>query len=141
MKNNIIQIQKLYKSFAKNEILKGIDFDINKGDVSCIIGPSGSGKSTFLRCINLLERPTSGKIIYNGENVLKNGYNIDKYRSKVGMVFQQFNLFNNLSIIENCTVGQIKVLKKNKTDARKNAIKFLEKVQNAEKRINGTIPN
>lgn len=129
MKNNIIQIQKLYKSFAKNEILKGIDFDINKGDVSCIIGPSGSGKSTFLRCINLLERPTSGKIIYNGENVLKNGYNIDKYRSKVGMVFQQFNLFNNLSIIENCTVGQIKVLKKNKTDARKNAIKFLEKVQ------------
>lgn len=129
MKNNIIQIQKLYKSFAKNEILKGIDFDINKGDVSCIIGPSGSGKSTFLRCINLLERPTAGKIIYNGENVLKNGYNIDKYRSKVGMVFQQFNLFNNLSIIENCTVGQIKVLKKNKTDARKNAIKFLEKVQ------------
>lgn len=129
MENNIIQIQKLYKSFDRNEILKGIDFNINKGDVSCIIGPSGSGKSTFLRCINLLERPTSGKIIYNGENVLKSGYNIDKYRSKVGMVFQQFNLFNNLSIIENCTVGQIKVLKKNKTDARKHAIKFLEKVQ------------
>ncbi len=129
MENSIIQIKKLYKSFDRNEILKGIDFNINKGDVSCIIGPSGSGKSTFLRCINLLERPTSGKIIYNGDNVLKSEYNIDKYRSKVGMVFQQFNLFNNLSIIENCTIGQIKVLKKNKTDARKNAIKFLEKVQ------------
>ena len=129
MENSIIQIKKLYKSFDRNEILKGIDFNINKGDVSCIIGPSGSGKSTFLRCINLLERPTSGKIIYNGDNVLKSEYNIDKYRSKVGMVFQQFNLFNNLSIIENCTIGQIKVLKKNKANARKHAIKFLEKVQ------------
>ncbi|MDO4504428.1 MAG: amino acid ABC transporter ATP-binding protein [Clostridia bacterium] len=129
MENSIIQIKKLYKSFDRTEILKGIDFNINKGDVSCIIGPSGSGKSTFLRCINLLERPTSGKIIYNGDNVLKSEYNIDKYRSKVGMVFQQFNLFNNLSIIENCTIGQIKVLKKNKANARKHAIKFLEKVQ------------
>ena len=129
MENSIIQIKKLYKSFDRNEILKGIDFNINKGDVSCIIGPSGSGKSTFLRCITLLERPTSGKIIYNGDNVLKSEYNIDKYRSKVGMVFQQFNLFNNLSIIENCTIGQIKVLKKNKANARKHAIKFLEKVQ------------
>ena len=129
MENSIIQIKKLYKSFDRTEILKGIDFNINKGDVSCIIGPSGSGKSTFLRCINLLERPTSGKIIYNGDNVLKSEYNIDKYRSKVGMVFQQFNLFNNLSIIENCTIVQIKVLKKNKANARKHAIKFLEKVQ------------
>lgn len=129
MENNIIKINKLCKSFGNMKVLNGIDFTINKGDVSCIIGPSGSGKSTFLRCINLLEMPSSGEILYKGENVLKDSYDVDKYRSKVGMVFQQFNLFNNLSVLENCTIGQIKVLKKNHSDARKNAIKFLERVQ------------
>lgn len=131
MENNIIKINKLCKSFGSINVLSNVDFNINKGDVSCIIGPSGSGKSTFLRCINLLEIPTSGEILYKGENVLKNNYNVDMYRSKVGMVFQQFNLFNNLNVLENCTVGQIKVLKKNHVDAKKNAIKFLERVQMA----------
>ncbi len=128
---NIIKINNLRKSFGESNVLKGIDFSINKGDVSCIIGPSGSGKSTFLRCINLLEIPTSGEILYKGENVLGRNYNVDIYRSKVGMVFQQFNLFNNLNVLENCMVGQVKVLKKNHAEARKNAIKFLEKVQMA----------
>ena len=128
---NIIKINNLRKSFGESNVLKGIDFSINKGDVSCIIGPSGSGKSTFLRCINLLEEPTSGEILYKGENVLGRNYNVDMYRSKVGMVFQQFNLFNNLNVLENCMVGQVKVLKKNHSDAKKNAIKFLEKVQMA----------
>lgn len=84
---NIIKINNLRKSFGESNVLKGIDFSINKGDVSCIIGPSGSGKSTFLRCINLLEEPTSGEILYKGENVLGRNYNVDMYRSKVGMVF------------------------------------------------------
>lgn len=126
---NIIKINNLRKSFGEADVLKGIDFSINKGDVSCIIGPSGSGKSTFLRCINLLEIPTSGEILYKGENVLGKSYNVDMYRSKVGMVFQQFNLFNNLNVLENCMVGQIKVLKRNHSESRKNALKFLEKVQ------------
>ena len=126
---SIIKINNLRKSFGESVVLKGIDFRINKGDVSCIIGPSGSGKSTFLRCINLLETPTSGEILYKGENVLNRNYNVDMYRSKVGMVFQQFNLFNNLNVLENCMVGQIKVLKKGHSEARKNALKFLEKVQ------------
>ena len=128
---NIIKINNLRKSFGESNVLKVIDCSINKGDVSCIIGPSGSGKSTFLRCINLLEIPTSGEILYKGENVLGRNYNVDIYRSKVGMVFQQFNLFNNLNVLENCMVGQVKVLKKNHAEARKNAIKFLEKVQMA----------
>lgn len=126
---SIIKINNLRKSFGESVVLKGINFRINKGDVSCIIGPSGSGKSTFLRCINLLETPTSGEILYKGENVLNRNYNVDMYRSKVGMVFQQFNLFNNLNVLENCMVGQIKVLKKGHSEARKNALKFLEKVQ------------
>lgn len=126
---NIIKINNLRKSFGEANVLKGIDFSVNKGDVSCIIGPSGSGKSTFLRCINLLEMPTSGEILYKGENVLNHNYNVDMYRSKVGMVFQQFNLFNNLNVLENCIVGQMKVLKKKYSESRKNALRFLEKVQ------------
>ena len=129
MENNLIEIKNLKKSFGKINVLKGIDFSIKKGDVSCIIGPSGSGKSTFLRCINLLDYPTSGEIIYKGENVLKNNYNVDFYRSKVGMVFQQFNLFNNMNVLDNCTIGQVKVLKKDYNSAKENALKFLEKVQ------------
>ena len=126
---NIIKINNLRKSFGEANVLKGIDFSVNKGDVSCIIGPSGSGKSTFLRCINLLEMPTSGEILYKGENVLNHNYNVDMYRSKVGMDFQQFNLFNNLNVLENCIVGQMKVLKKKYSESRKNALRFLEKVQ------------
>lgn len=129
MSKNIISISKLKKSFNGNRILKGVDYNINEGDVSCIIGPSGSGKSTFLRCINLLERPDSGEIIYENKNILSEGYNADAYRSRVGMVFQQFNLFNNLSVLENCTIGPIKVLKQNPEESRKNAIKFLDQVQ------------
>lgn len=127
--SNIITIKNLHKSFGENNILNGIDFSINKGDVSCIIGPSGSGKSTFLRCINLLDYPTQGEILYKGKNVLEDKYDVDHYRSKVGMVFQQFNLFNNLNVLENCMVGQVKVLKKKESEARENALKFLEKVQ------------
>jgi putative lysine transport system ATP-binding protein len=129
MEKNIIKIVDLKKSFGANTVLNGIDFSINKGDVSCIIGPSGSGKSTFLRCINLLEYPTSGEILYKGENVLDDSYNVDFYRSKVGMVFQQFNLFSNLNVLENCTVGQMKVLKKSPDEAKENAMNFLDKVQ------------
>lgn len=129
MENNLIEIKNLKKSFNGLDVLKGINFNIKKGDVACIIGPSGSGKSTFLRCINLLEYPTSGEIIYKGQNVLKDNYNVDFYRSKVGMVFQQFNLFNNMSVLDNCTIGQIKVLKRDPKEAKKIALEFLEKVQ------------
>ena len=126
---NVIEVKNLKKSFGNNSILKGVNYTLKEGDVSCIIGPSGSGKSTFLRCLNLLERPDSGEIIYEGQNILKAGYNIDKYRSNVGMVFQQFNLFNNLSVLENCMIGPIKVLKQKPEDARKRAEKCLEQVQ------------
>ena len=129
MENNLIEIKNLKKSFGSLNVLRGVDFSIKKGDVSCIIGPSGSGKSTFLRCINLLEYPTSGEIIYKGENVLSDNYDVDFYRSKVGMVFQQFNLFNNMNVLDNCTIGQVKVLKKDYNSAKENALKFLEKVQ------------
>lgn len=129
MSKNIIDIKNLRKSFGGNRILKGVNYSINEGDVSCIIGPSGSGKSTFLRCINLLERPDDGEIIYENKNVLSERYNVDKYRANVGMVFQQFNLFNNLSVIENCIVGPVKVLKRNPEEAKKYAIKFLDQVQ------------
>ena len=129
MDNNIITIKNLHKSFGENNILNGIDFSVNKGDVSCIIGPSGSGKSTFLRCINLLDYPTQGEIIYKGKNVLEDKYDVDLYRSKVGMVFQQFNLFNNLNVLDNCMVGQVKVLKRKESVAKENALKFLDKVQ------------
>lgn len=126
---NVIEVKNLKKSFGNNSILKGINYTLKEGDVSCIIGPSGSGKSTFLRCLNLLERPDSGEIIYEGQNILKGGYNVDKYRSNVGMVFQQFNLFNNLSVLENCMIGPIKVLKQKPEEARKRAEKCLEQVQ------------
>ena len=129
MSKNIISIRSLKKSFGSNEILKGVNYEINEGDVACIIGPSGSGKSTFLRCINLLERPDSGEIIYEGKNVLSEEYNVNQYRAKVGMVFQQFNLFNNLNVLENCIIGPVKVLKKDPTESKKLAMKFLSQVR------------
>ncbi|CZQ85165.1 amino acid ABC transporter ATP-binding protein [Trichococcus collinsii] len=124
----VIDVQHLKKNFGQHEVLKDIDFSVNKGEVVCIIGSSGSGKSTLLRCINLLEKPTAGEIIYNGENVLDSKHDIFKYRSKLGMVFQQFNLFNNLDVLHNCTVGPVKILKKSQQEAEKIAMGYLEQV-------------
>ena len=128
MDNTILQIQHLSKSFGTHEVLKDIDFSVKKGDVTSIIGASGSGKSTLLRCINLLENPTSGEILYHGENVVRRGFNVAAYRSRVGMVFQSFNLFNNMTVLENCIVGQVKVLKKSREEAREHAMYYLNKV-------------
>ena len=128
MDNTILEIRHLSKSFGTNLVLRDIDFTVEKGDVISIIGASGSGKSTLLRCINLLETPTSGEILYHGENVAGPKVNAAAYRSHVGMVFQSFNLFNNMTVLENCVVGQIKVLKKDKETARKRAMDYLEKV-------------
>ena len=128
MGNEILQINHLSKSFGAHVVLRDIDFTVNPGDVISIIGASGSGKSTLLRCINLLETPTNGEILYHGKNVASKGVNAPEYRSHVGMVFQSFNLFNNMTVLENCMVGQIKVLKKSKEEARANAMKYLEKV-------------
>ena len=128
MDNTILQIQHLSKSFGSHEVLKDIDFSVKKGDVTSIIGASGSGKSTLLRCINLLENPTSGQILYHGNNIMSRGYNVPTYRSRVGMVFQSFNLFNNMTVLDNCIVGQVKVLKKNQEEAKQHALDYLEKV-------------
>lgn len=126
--NTIIEIEHLKKNFGENEVLKDINMTVEKGEVVTIIGSSGSGKSTMLRCVNLLEKPTAGKIIYQGENVLVPGYDLPKYRTHLGMVFQQFNLFNNLNVLDNCTAGQISVLKRSKSEAEQTAKENLEKV-------------
>lgn len=124
----ILQINHLSKAFGSNVVLRDIDFTVEKGDVISIIGASGSGKSTLLRCLNLLETPTSGEVFYHGKDVAGSGINVPEYRSHVGMVFQSFNLFNNMTVLENCMVGQIKVLKKDKEEARKTAMYYLQKV-------------
>ncbi|MCK9268371.1 MAG: amino acid ABC transporter ATP-binding protein [Alkaliphilus sp.] len=131
----IIDIQHLSKSFGTNEVLRDINFSVDKGEVVCIIGSSGSGKSTLLRCINLLEKPNGGKIIYNKENILNSGHNIYEHRTKLGMVFQQFNLFNNYNVLKNCTIGQVKVLGRSEEEAEKIAMKYL-KVVGMEQYIN-----
>ena len=128
MDDLILQVNHLSKSFGTHEVLKDIDFTVKKGDVTSIIGASGSGKSTLLRCINLLETPSSGEILYHGKNVVGRGVNQPEYRSHVGMVFQSFNLFNNMTVLENCMVGQIKVLKRSKAEAREAAMTYLTKV-------------
>ncbi len=128
MSENILEIRHLSKSFGSHEVLRDIDFTVSKGDVISIIGASGSGKSTLLRCVNLLETPSSGEILYHGQDVAGRGVNAPEYRSHVGMVFQSFNLFNNMTVLENCMVGQIKVLKRGKEEARQQAMKYLEKV-------------
>ena len=125
---SILQIHHLSKSFGSNRVLKDIDFTVSKGDVISIIGASGSGKSTLLRCINLLETPDSGEIVYNGKNVLARGTSAPRYRAHVGMVFQSFNLFNNMTVLENCMVGQIRVLKRDRAAAKAHAMQYLEKV-------------
>ncbi len=128
MSESILQVNHLSKSFGNNLVLRDIDFTVDAGDVISIIGASGSGKSTLLRCINLLETPTSGEILYHGKNVLARGIDAPTYRSHVGMVFQSFNLFNNMTVLENCIIGQIKVLKRNRDEAQAHAMEYLEKV-------------
>ena len=128
MDEMILKVNHLSKSFGTHEVLRDIDFTVNKGDVTSIIGASGSGKSTLLRCINLLEIPSSGEILYHGENVCQRGFNAPAYRSRVGMVFQSFNLFNNMTVLENCITGQVKVLKKSREEAKEHAMYYLEKV-------------
>ena len=124
----IIQIQHLQKHFGNLKVLNDVDFDIHKGEVVTIIGSSGSGKSTMLRCVNLLERMDGGHVLYHGKDILSGQMDVNEYRSKVGMVFQSFNLFNNLTVLENCMLGQIRVLKKSKEEAKATALKFLDEV-------------
>jgi len=128
MADNILDILHLRKSFGNNEVLKDISFSVRPGEVVCIIGASGSGKSTMLRCINLLERPTGGQILYHGQDILRDPQAIPAYRARMGMVFQQFNLFGNMTVLQNCMVGQIKVLKRDVATARTTALSYLDRV-------------
>lgn len=128
MQETILEVRHLSKSFGSHEVLRDIDFTVAPGDVTSIIGASGSGKSTLLRCINLLETPTAGEILYHGQDVVSGSVNAASYRAKVGMVFQSFNLFNNMTVLENCMIGQQKVLKRPREEARACAMNYLEKV-------------
>lgn len=124
----MLELKGLKKSFGDLQVIKGINLEIDKGNILVIVGPSGSGKSTVLRCMNLLEEPTSGEIIFDGENILDNKKNIDKFRERIGMVFQNFNLFPNKTILENITLAPIKVKNKSKEEAEKKALELLERV-------------
>ena len=129
MAEQVIEIKGLHKAFGSHEVLRGIDFAANKGEVVCIIGSSGSGKSTLLRCINLLENPDKGAILYHGKDILTDEtINMPQYHAKVGMVFQQFNLFGNMTVLENCMTGQMKVLGRSREESMNNAMKYLRKV-------------
>ena len=128
MGETILEVRHLSKAFGANVVLRDIDFTVTPGDVTSIIGASGSGKSTLLRCINLLETPTSGEIRFHGTDVAARHVNEAAYRAKVGMVFQSFNLFNNMTVLDNCLVGQRKVLKKNRDDAKAAALHYLDRV-------------
>ena len=125
---SILEIRHLSKTFGQNKVLRDIDFTVEQGDVTSILGASGSGKSTLLRCINLLETPTSGEILYHGQNVAGHSVKAPAYRAHVGMVFQSFNLFNNMTVLENCMVGQRRVLKRSAEEARTHALHYLEQV-------------
>ena len=127
-KELILKVSHLKKSFGNHAVLHDIDFEVHKGDVVSIIGASGSGKSTMLRCINLLEEPGGGEILFHGEDITEAKVNVPAYRAKVGMVFQNFNLFNNMTVLENCIVGQVKVAKKKPEEAKENAIRYLRQV-------------
>ncbi|MDR2373434.1 MAG: amino acid ABC transporter ATP-binding protein [Bifidobacteriaceae bacterium] len=124
----MVETRGLAKSFGENEILRGIDFAVRPGEVVSVIGASGSGKSTFLRCVNLLEWPSAGEVLYHGRNVLERGYDVAGYRTKLGMVFQQFNLFNNLNVLDNCVIGQVRAAGRPKAEARERALGYLAKV-------------
>lgn len=128
MTERVLEVRHLSKTFGKNVVLRDVDFQVDAGDVTCIIGASGSGKSTLLRCINMLETPTTGEVLFHELDITSRDVNVPAYRSQVGMVFQNFNLFNNMTVLENCMVGQMKVLKKSREEARKNAMQYLEKV-------------
>ena len=123
-----VRVRELHKSYGDLEVLRGIDLDVETGEVVCLIGPSGSGKSTLLRCLNLLETPQSGSITVDGFDVMDPDLEVDATRRRVGMVFQQFNLFPHLSVLENCTVSQVKVLKRSKAEAQRVALANLERV-------------
>ena len=125
---NIIEIRGLKKHFDKLEVLNDIQFSVAPGEVICLIGASGSGKSTLLRCINLLETPDAGEILVHGQNILQGRMDVNQYRTKVGMVFQSFNLFANMDVLKNCMVGQTHVLHRSKEEAREKALYFLQKV-------------
>lgn len=128
MADTILNISHLEKAFGDHKVLKDISFSVEKGEVISIIGSSGSGKSTILRCINLLEKATAGDIVFHGTSVFDKDVNTAQYRAKVGMVFQQFNLFNNMTVLKNCMIGQMKVLKRSKEESKKIALEYLEKV-------------
>ena len=128
MSDSILEVRRLEKSFGGNKVLKGVDFTIKKGDVTCVIGASGSGKSTFLRCINLLETPTGGEILFHGKEITSRKMSVPEYRAKVGMVFQSFNLFHNMTALRNCMVGTRRVLKKDKESSQRIAMSYLDKV-------------
>lgn len=128
MGEQILSINHLSKAFGANVVLRDIDFSVEKGDVTSIIGASGSGKSTLLRCINLLETPTAGQILFHEEDITRRGYNVPAYRAKVGMVFQNFNLFNNMTVLDNCMVGLIRVMHKDRATAEQTAKFYLDKV-------------
>jgi len=128
MSEHILEIRHLSKAFGSHAVLKDIDFTVDKGDVTTIIGASGSGKSTLLRCINLLETLTTGEIYFHGKDVTKGKVNASAYRAKVGMVFQSFNLFNNMTVLGNCMIGQQKVSRVSKTEAKQRALFYLSKV-------------
>ncbi len=128
MTNPVIELKNVTKSFGDHKVLKGVNLKVDSGEVVSVIGASGSGKSTMLRCINLLERPDGGDILFNGESIFGQDVNIAGYRTKVGMVFQSFNLFENMNVLKNCTIGQIKVLKRSKEEAEKVVLKYLDTV-------------
>lgn len=128
MSDAVIKVENLEKHFGDHKVLKKIDFEIKKGEVVCIIGPSGSGKSTLLRCINHLETPSAGKVLFHDVEIKNTQKSLSSYRSKVGMVFQSFNLFNNMTVLENCMFGTTRILHMDKAEARMIAIKHLQEV-------------
>ena len=128
MKKQMLQIQEACAGYEEQEVLKGVSFSVSRGEFAALIGSNGAGKSTLLRCINLLETPTGGEILFHGDSITGKSVKASSYRAKVGMVFQSFNLFNNMTVLENCMIGQVKVLKKNKDTAKENAMKYLDQV-------------
>lgn len=128
MAEKVIELVHLQKQFGENTVLHDINLSVSKGEVLSIIGASGSGKSTMLRCINLLETPSSGQILYHGKDISSHDMNLSQYRAKVGMVFQSFNLFNNMTALNNCITGQVSVLKRSREEAEATAMKYLERV-------------